>query len=54
MHILSEHGPYVSSQDIKDEWVEHYINDWGAGYVARTLMTEEGLLPSVYRAERFW
>ena len=43
-HILDVHGPNVTSQDIKDEWMEHNVHDWGAGFVAMALMKNPGLL----------
>jgi len=40
-HILAKHGPNVSYFDIKEEWKEHYIHDWGSGgksaYLTRCL-----------------
>ncbi|MFM9920874.1 CBM35 domain-containing protein [Lacisediminihabitans sp. H27-G8] len=43
--ILGDHGPNVSYQDIKDEWVAHNIGDWGPGGVANDLMRNAGYLP---------
>ncbi|MFF2371610.1 ADP-ribosylglycohydrolase family protein [Agromyces sp. NPDC058110] len=44
-HILDEHGPDATFQDIKDEWVAHDIGDWGPGEVANAAMRTDGLIP---------
>ena len=44
-HILAEHGPNVSYYDIKEEWKEHYVHDWGAGFMAAYLTRHADLLP---------
>lgn len=44
-HILSEHGPNVSYYDIKEEWKEHYVHDWGAGFMAAYLTRNVDMLP---------
>lgn len=43
--ILQDHGPTVTNQDIKDEWVAHDVSDWGPGFVANDLMRNQGYLP---------
>jgi len=52
-HILDIHGPYVSYQDIKDEWTEHYPHDRGAGFVGMALMKNPGLLPPFTGLRKF-
>ena len=44
-HILAEHGPNVSYYDIKEEWKEHYVHDWGAGFMAAYLTRYADMLP---------
>ena len=44
-HILAEHGPNISYYDIKEEWKEHYVHDWGAGFVAAYLTRHADMLP---------
>lgn len=39
-HILDANGPVPSYQDIKNEWVDHQVGDWGAGDEAMRLMNE--------------
>lgn len=44
-HILKEHGANVSYYDIKEEWKEHYVHDWGAGFKAAYLTRHMDMLP---------
>lgn len=44
-HILANHGPNPTFQDIKDEWVAHNVSDWGPGDFANNLMRTQGYLP---------
>ena len=58
-HILAEHGPNVSYYDIKEEWKEHYVHDWGAGFKAAYLTRYADLLPPFsgmreYGNEFYW
>jgi hypothetical protein len=50
-HILDVHGPNVSFQDIKDEWRDHQIGDWGAGDEAMKRINEGMLPPMTGKAE---
>jgi hypothetical protein len=50
-HILDVHGPNVSYQDIRDEWLDHQIGDWGAGDEAMKRINEGMLPPLTGQAE---
>lgn len=58
-HILNKHGPNVSYYDIKEEWKEHYVHDWGAGFKAAYLTRHMDMLPpftgrNEYGNEFYW
>jgi hypothetical protein len=45
-HILDANGPDVTNQEIRNEWVEHQVSDWGGGYKAMWIMNNNSsILP---------
>lgn len=58
-HIIKEHGANVSYYDIKEEWKEHYVHDWGAGFKSAYLTRHMDMLPPFtgmreYGNEFYW
>lgn len=57
-HVLDEHGPDVTFQNIKTEWVEHDVRDFGPGKIANDTMRNDNFFaPATGRAEYnrfFW
>ncbi|WP_162515261.1 ADP-ribosylglycohydrolase family protein [Paenibacillus pinistramenti] len=52
-HILDVHGPNVSNADIKAEWLEHDVSDWGGGGAAMASMRTMNLLPPLTGKSEF-
>ncbi|ACT01232.1 ADP-ribosylglycohydrolase family protein [Paenibacillus sp. JDR-2] len=52
-HILDVHGPDVSYSDMKAEWLEHDVSDWGGGGAAMASMKTLDLLPPLTGLSEF-
>lgn len=52
-HILDAHGPDVSYSEIKEEWLEHDVSDWGGGGAAMASMKTMNLLPPLTGKSEF-
>lgn len=44
-HILDAHGPDTTNLDIRKEWIDHQVSDWGGGDKAMRLMNSSNIVP---------
>lgn len=43
--ILDEHGPDATNEDIRQEWLDHDVSDWGGGGTANELIKTMNMSP---------